>query len=490
MLFLGVDIGTSTIKATVLNEIGNIVISYKSKVKILNPHPGFYEVNPITSWWRGFINILRKISEDVDLSEINSICLSSVCGSFVPVNNNFDPLYNAILYGIDKRSASLVSKLNDCFGENYLTNELGSSFTTHSVLPKILWLKENTEDIYEDTEFFVESVNFITGKLTGKAAWDLPTAAGCQLISLHELNYPDEILKSMGIDIDKLPNLIWPLQPLGVVTEKAAKETGLKKGTIVLAGACDINAEAVSCGAINPGDLLVVLGSTVSILLTLETLNFKKGFVSGVSVIPGQYRLGGATSSGGRFVNHASQLLRSPPKSFLHELNLSPTGIVILPYLDGARCPFHNPNAIGVIYGISSNISSKDLYVAIRESIGFELAVILKKLEEHLKQSRTIYVTGGLSKDDVLLQIISNITGMTLRVYLDTDASFGDALMAMSTHFPLEEILKIKHSSAQEQTNKIILPDRNFHNMYTHLVEKFEMLYETLVKLFESKTNE
>jgi len=109
-----------------LNEIGNIVTSHKSKVKILNPQPGFYEVNPVASWWKGFVDVLRKISKDVDLSEINSICLSSVCGSFVPVNSNFDPLYNAILYGIDKRSASLVSKLNDRFGEDYLTNQLVS----------------------------------------------------------------------------------------------------------------------------------------------------------------------------------------------------------------------------------------------------------------------------------------------------------------------------------------------------------------------------
>lgn len=469
-----------------MDELGNIVTSHKNKVKILNPQPGFYEVNPVVSWWKGFVGVLRKISKGMDLSEINSICLSSVCGSFVPVNSNFDPLYNAILYGIDKRSASLVSKLNDHFGEDYLTNELGSSFTTHSVLPKILWLKENITDVYKETVFFVESVNFITGKLTGQAAWDLPTAAGCQLINLHKLNYPIEILESMGLEINKFPELTWPLQSLGTVTEKAAKETGLKKGTMVLAGACDINAEAVSCRAINPGDLLVVLGSTVSILLTLDTLNFEKGFVSGVSVIPGQYRLGGATSSGGRFVNHADQLFTRPSKSLLQKIDLSPTGIIVLPYFDGARCPFHNPDATGVIYGISSNSSSKDLYIAVRESIGFELAVILKKLEKHLKQSEKIYVTGGLSKDDVLLQVISNITGMALRVYPDIDASFGDALMAMSTHFSLDEVLKI-HGSTQI---KIILPDQNIHNVYTHLVEKFEMLYDALTKLFEFKTNE
>jgi len=486
MLFLGVDIGTSTIKATVLNELGDIMTSYKSKVRVLNPQPGFYEVDPIASWWRGFVDILRKISEDVDLSEIISICLSSVCGSFVPVNDYFDPLYNAILYGIDKRSSSLVSKLNDRFSENYLTSKLGSSFTTHSVLPKILWLKKNARNVYERTKFFVESVNFITGKLTGQAAWDLPTAAGCQLIDLHRLHYPVEILESMDLDINKFPKLIWPLQPLGVVTEKAAKETGLKKGTMVLAGACDINAEAVSCEAINPGDLLVVLGSTVSILLTLKKLKIKKGFVSGVSIIPGQYRLGGATSSGGRFVNQMTKLIASIAEFPPYETKLFPTGLIMLPYLDGARCPYHNPNALGTIYGLSSNTSPTDLYLAVRESLGFELAVILRKLEEYLKQSKTIYVTGGLSKDRLLLQVMSNITGMIIKTYPNVDASFGDAVMAMTAYMPLEKALEIRFSCSQVESGASIFPDEKLHDIYAHFVRKYEALYEALLGVFES----
>ena len=196
--------------------------------ELLNPKPGFFEVNANKSWKEGFIKICEYIGKEISLQDIHSICISSVCGSFIPVDEQLNPLYNAILYGIDSRAIKQIDRLNKMYDKKYLIDLLGGVFTTHSLLPKFLWLKENKPEVWERTSLFLESSNFITSWLTKNTAWDFPTASGAGLINLQEINYASEIFKSCGFDESKLPALKWPLEILGEVSYEASKQTGLK----------------------------------------------------------------------------------------------------------------------------------------------------------------------------------------------------------------------------------------------------------------------
>src|SRR5690606_9376500 len=108
---------------------------------------------------------------------------------------------------------------------------------------------------------------FVTARLTGEARWDYPTAAGARLVDFPTMGTLEEVLAGNGLHPEKIPSFDWPLATLGEVTRAAAEETGLSVGTAVVVGACDINSEAMAIGAINPGDLVVVYGSTISTLL-------------------------------------------------------------------------------------------------------------------------------------------------------------------------------------------------------------------------------
>ena len=148
----------------------------------------------------------------------------------MPVDARSNPVYNAILYGIDTRAAKQVERLNAGFSRERIEKIAGTGFTSHSVLPKILWLKEKLPEVYNRAALFLESTNYITSLLTARTAWDRPTAAGGHMIDLERAEYPTDLLVDMGLDIRRFPQLGNPLDVLGEVTAEASAETGIPRG--------------------------------------------------------------------------------------------------------------------------------------------------------------------------------------------------------------------------------------------------------------------
>src|SRR6056297_2971775 len=174
-LYIGIDMGTSSIKATLIDEFGEVIASSKVKSEVLNPQEGFFELDAEKTWWGGIKLALSQIAKSKSLQGIKSICVSSMCGTFVPVDVNLKPVHHAILYGIDTRAVKQIERLNTKYGKSYLTEHIGGLFNTHSIIPKVIWLKENKAEVYKNTAYFVESNNYVSSKLTGITAWDYPT---------------------------------------------------------------------------------------------------------------------------------------------------------------------------------------------------------------------------------------------------------------------------------------------------------------------------
>jgi xylulokinase len=469
--YLGIDFGTSSVKATLIDNKGYIVYQSKSPIAILNPRPNFYEIDPIKSWWEKFLEICRNLQEKINLKEMKAICISSTCGTFVPVDEHLNPVYNAILYGIDTRSIEQVNRLNKKYSKEFLYMKLGGIFDTHSVIPKILWLKENFPNIYNSTRYFVESNNFLTSRLTGIIKWDYPTASGAKLVDLQTFKKPEDILEELEIESYKIPEFKWPTEILGEIDNKGERLTGLKRGVKIITGACDINAEAIAIGAIKPGDFIIVLGSTISVLFTIDTPIILEGFITGISIFKNHYRIGGATSSGGRFLEWIREFFNIPKEISLHIER--PSGIFILPYIDGARIPYNNPSISVFISGVRKGTSKEEILLASYESLGYELALILDKIKLKTKTPDLLHVTGGLTNNIDLLTKISDITGKTLKIYKNINASYGDALLAMSSDISLNEIYKLPGVQKLQNSALEISPNSEIHMEYIPLISKF-----------------
>lgn len=461
--FLGFDVGTTSIKATAIDADGAILASARVPCAVEHPAPGHFEIDAPVQWKGGFLKALAALGPEL-VSGVGAICLSSVCASFVPEDENGRPLGKAILYGIDTRASAQVQRWNASFPAETISAIAGNGFTSHSVLPKILWLKENEPGIYGRTARFVESSNYITSFLTGKWAWDLPTAAGGHMIDARRGEYSREFLAAAGIDMDKLPPLRGPLEILGEVTEEAMRVTGIPAGTPVLVGACDVNAEAFACGAFDPGSLLLVYGSTVSTLFTVGEFKSLPGFLTGPSILPGTYRLGGATSSGGRYLDWIKRLLGDDPVPDIADL-AEPTDIVMLPFLDGARLPYQKPDWRVLWEGMSSSTDRRTLWKAAYEAMGCELADLLDRFALAGEVPGRAFLTGGLSANRQFVQVLANVSGLSLMRFGNVSAAYGDALMALSSRFGTDRARAIL-AGRRARDIEIVRPDPGLHAAY------------------------
>jgi xylulokinase len=426
---MGIDMGTSSLKATLVDEGGRIVFGAKREARTLSPREDFFEVDPVETWWKGFLSLCREMLQHVPARGthlIRALCVSSVCGSFVPVDARFAPLHNAILYGIDRRSAEIAEELNAAWGAEFLRQKLGGAFTTHSIFPKVLWLKRNRPEVYRESAHFVSSFNFISARLTGVPSWDYPTAFGALMLDAASLDYPRWFLDPQGLDEGKFPALGSGLGVLGTLTPEAARETGLDPSTQVMRGACDINAEAMAADAVRPGSAVAVFGSTLSLLLNTDRPVQLKGFVPGVSLLPDVWRIGAATSSGARTLDWSKRFADAAPPA-------KPTGIFFLPYLDGARTPFNAPRAAGTLLGLKNSHGPEDVAQAVQESLGYELALLIEMMGDAYPFPETLEISGGLSRLAPLVQTVADITGRVLRVRSE-DASYGNARIAMTAN--------------------------------------------------------
>ncbi|MDO4785824.1 MAG: FGGY family carbohydrate kinase [Fretibacterium sp.] len=458
------DMGSSSIKACLVDDSGRIVLKAWRAARVTSPQDGYFEVDPIGTWWNSFLSICQEVLEHVEASQIRALCISSVCGSFVPVDARFEPLHNAILYGIDRRSARIVQELNAYYGEDFLTQRLGGALTTHSILPKILWLQRERPRVYKQTAHFLSSFNFISARLTGIPSWDWPTAFGALMLDATTLDYPQWFFEDQGLEIAQFPSLGGGLEVLGPVTPNMAATTGLSPKTLIMRGACDINAEAMAVDAVRADTAVAVFGSTVSLLLNTARPVRAKGFIPGLSLLPDVWRIGAATSSGGRTLEWGDGLFG---KAYIAP-HQSPTGILFVPYLDGARSPFHDPDATGAFLGLKSLHTPADLSAAIRESLGYELALLISTMEKVYPFPNTLEVSGGLANIGDLMQMMADITGRTLRPYTDRDASYGDARMAMTADFPYEKLPCVRGNSEPH----CVVPGKR-RECYTPFLEKF-----------------
>ena len=480
--YLGIDMGSSSIKATVIDEEGHIVTKAKTPTEIMNPQEGFFEIDSEKIWWDGFKEITRQIAGTVSVSDISAICVSSLCGTFVPVGRDLKPVYNAILYSIDTRSKEQVKRLNERFGEPYLTGKLGGAFTTHSTIPKMLWLKENLPEVYEKTAYLVESNNYVSMKLTHEVAWDFPSAIGSQMVDLAAKDVARDLIREIGLDPEKCPKCNYVTDKIGEVCTPEALALGYKAGTTVMTGGCDINAEAMSIGAVKPGDMLVVFGSTMSTIATLDTFKVRKGFRTGMSVMKGTFRLGTASHAGGRHIHWIDDMIGQ--ECHIDPARL-PTGILMLPFLDGARSPFDNPNAQPVIIGMKSSTTLNDIAVSAREALGYEVAMLIHMLGEEGVSIQSINCTGGLVNDRAFMQIVADITGHPQRLFRNTDASYGDALVSLLSGHDKDELFALPGVARNLTPDETVSPDRKRHELYAPLSERFNGLYDQIKGIFD-----
>jgi xylulokinase len=440
--YLGIDIGTFESKGVLVDAAGEILAMASRPHKMIVPQPGWAEHRPDEDWWGDFTFISRGLLADSGVSptDIKSVGCSAIGPCMLPVDGEGEPLMNAVLYGVDGRAADEVDELTERIGEDVLLNRCGNALTSQAVGPKILWLKRNRPDIFAGTAKILTSTSFLVHRLTGQFVIDHYTAANFSPLYLADELAWSTVLADDIIGLEKLPDLAWTTDIAGQITAKAAAETGLAQGTPVIAGTVDAAAEALSVGVLEGGDMMLMYGSTIFIIMLTDTRVRDPRLWYAPWLFEGQHAaMAGLATSGTLTHWFRDQLARDLDSDdafamLAAEAGQSPpgaNGLVLLPYFSGERTPIHDPHAKGCLFGLDLTHNRGDIYRALLEGIAFGTNHIFETYKEADQDPARIYAVGGGIKNSVWAKATSDISGCRQIVREKTvGACYGDAFLA------------------------------------------------------------
>jgi len=440
--YLGIDIGTFESKGVIVDEKGRVVAAAAKRHKMLVPQPGWAEHRPKLDWWGDFTFICRKMLGESGVSPqtIQAVATSAIGPCMLPVDADGEALSNAVLYGVDTRASKEIEELDDAIGARRILDRCGNALTSQSVGPKILWLKKNRPDLYRNAAKIVTSTTYLVQKLTGECVIDHYSAANFSpLYTIDRQGWSSELAPGI-IELERLPRLVWTTDVAGYVTAKAARATGLAKGTPVIAGTIDAAAEALSVGVVRAGDMMVMYGSTIfTIMLSKNRIEDARLWYAPWLFQGEHSSMAGLATSGtlthwfrdiaAREVDQDSAFAR-----LTKEAEASPAGangLVMLPYFSGERTPIHDPHAKGAIFGLNLTHGRGDLFRALLEGIAFGTNHIFETYREIGHLPRKLLAVGGGTKNSVWSQATSDVSGLPQTVCSKTvGASYGDAFLA------------------------------------------------------------
>ena len=440
--YLGVDIGTFESKGVLVDRDGGIAATAAHPHKMLVPKPGWAEHRPDEDWWGDFVRIANALIADsrIDPSAVRAVGCSAIGPCMLPVDADGNALMNGVLYGVDNRAAHEVADLTARIGEDRLIAECGNALTSQSVGPKILWLKRNLAEIYDKAATIHTSTSFIVQKLTGEKVIDHYTAANVSPLYLIGEQGWSTALADDIIDPARLPQPRWSTDIVGQVTRAAARETGLAAGTPVITGTIDAAAEAVSIGVLAPGQMMIMYGSTIFIVMpTAGRVNDPRLWYA-PWLFEGQHAsMAGLATSGTLTHWFRDQFARELDAGqafpeLAREAEASPpgaNGLVMLPYFSGERTPIHDPDARGVLFGLNLTHTRGDIYRALLEGIAFGTNHVIDTYRDIGHAPASLHAVGGGTKNRLWAQATSDISGYgQVMREKSIGASYGDAFLA------------------------------------------------------------
>jgi xylulokinase len=433
-LLLGVDIGTSSSKGVLARPDGELVATAQREHELSLPRPGLAEHDAEEVWWEDFVSICRELLEQAD-DGVAALCTSGIGACLLPADEAGNPLRHAILYGIDTRAEREIEELNERYGEEKLLERCGSVLTTQAVGPKLLWLRRNEPEVWEKTRKFFMANSFIAWRLTGEYVLDHHSASQSDpLYDVHEYRWIEDWAEEIAPGMP-LPRLLWPAEVVGEVTREASEATGIPTGTPVAAGTIDAWSEGASVGVQDPGDLMLMYGTTMFIIEVLREPLSHPGLWGTTGILPDTHNLAAGMATSGALTGWLKKISGDLPyEKLTEEAASAPPGsdaLVVLPYFAGERTPIFDPRARGLISGLTLSHGRGHLYRAMLEATAYGVRHIFEYMRDAGGGGERLVAVGGGTKGGLWTQIVSDVTGRPQDLPEQTiGAAYGDALLA------------------------------------------------------------
>jgi xylulokinase len=489
--FLGIDASTTSSKALLIDEQGNVIAVASNPHTLQTPKPLWSEQNPL-EWWEAVSASIKSVLEKAGVSgeRVAAIGLTGQMHGLVLLDESGNVLRPAILWN-DQRTQSQCDEIHQRIGKEKFIQITGNVALTGFTAPKILWVKENEPEVYAKAKHVLLPKDYIRYKLTGEYAMDKADGAGTVLFDLKLRDWSDEVLSALNIPRAWMPKTFEGTEFTGHVTDEAASLTGLKAGTPVAAGGGDQAAGAVGVGAVEPGIVGLTVGTSGVIFATTPSALIEpEGRLHAFChAVPGMWHFMGVMLSAAGSLQWYRDTL-APNISFddlLKEAESIPAGsegLQFLPYLSGERTPYPDPLARGAFIGLTLRHSRAHMTRAVLEGVSFGLKDSFTLIQNAgLGTIKQVRASGGGTKGALWRQILASVLEAELVTVNTTEGgAYGAALLAGVGASAWPDV-----GSACQACIKITgstLPDLSQRETYRKSYSLYQELYPALKSSF------
>lgn len=505
---LGMDCGTTNIKAVILGEDGTTVAEASRPSRFLSPGPNMQEQDA-NEWWSNTVDIFRTLTEKAGadvVKRIKGISISSHTVTMLPVDADGLPLRNAMTYQ-DNRSAEELHYIVDKIGFDRFVTIVGGQPAVAFLPNKILWFKKHEPELFAKTAYFMQASSYINFKLTGKITQDIDQATRTQCLDIKTMSWSKEIGDVIGVDLDKmLPKLYLVNEIIGTVTDEAAKETGLISGIPVVAGCSDAMASMYATGMSRLGEAgessgttsLVFVGSDVKSAPDIPVVT-KPCAIDGMPwVFDAPIQTSGAALKW--FIDKMAAEEREYAEkhnlniyTYLNELALESkpgsNGLYFYPYLLGERAPLWNEYARGMFIGVGMDMTRADLVRSVFEGTAYALRHVMETVKASGAKADVLRICGGGAKSRTWSMIKASMLRMPVYLLDDKsgDVPVGDALIVGHKVGVFPDLTKAVQQIVK--VNEIIQPVDEWADAYDKLYPYYVNMYQHLDQDLKSLRN-
>lgn len=473
---LGVDIGTSSSKGVLVDAAGRILVSVTIAHDVRRPRPGWVEMDGDV-WWHEFARISVQLLADAGDVEVRAVGVSGMGPCVLLADADDVPVRPAILYGVDTRAGAQIDRLNRELGASAIVRVAGSALTSQAAGPKIVWIADEDPDAYARARRLYMPASWLVRRLTGAYVLDHQSASQCTpLYDIEKLAWHRPWWDVVAPGIEP-PALRWAGEIAGEVTADASVATGIPCGTPVVTGTIDAWSEAVSVGAHESGDLMLMYGTTMFLVATGDQTLRTPSMWTTIGAFEGTRNLAGGLATSGALTAWWKDLTDADYLTLLAEAEASGVGargLVTLPYFAGERTPILDPDARGVVAGLTLSHGRGDLYRSALEATALGVRDNVETMRAAGADIRRIVAVGGGTQGHLWLQIVSDVTGLVQEVPATTiGASYGAAFLAAVATGGDE-------SPRIDKWNPIatvIQPDASLARAYDALFDRYRRLY-------------
>ncbi len=488
MYYIGIDLGTSSIKLLLVDETGQIWHTVTREYPLLFPQPGWSEQEP-AHWWQAVREGIPTLLQGFDAAKVAGIGAGGQMHGLVALDEADQVIRPAILWN-DGRTFQEVDYLNDTIGRERLSALTANIAFAGFTAPKLLWMRRNEPENFRRIRRIMLPKDYINYKLTGVHCCDYSDASGMLLLDVQHKCWSREMLDICGITEEQMPRLYESFQCVGTLLPEVAAELGLPADVKVCAGAGDNAAAAVGTGVVGAGGCNISLGTSGTIFISSDKFGVDphNGLHAFAHADGGYHLMGCMLSAASCNKWFMEDILGSDDYAGL-QAQITPdkpgrSHVYFLPYLMGERSPINDTSARGTFIGMTMDTSRADMLQAVLEGVAFAIRdsfEVARSLGIAIPRSM---ICGGGSKSPLWRQMIADILGIPLDIPVtEQGPGYGGAMLAMVACGVFE--------SVQQAADKLVhvkdtvQPDPERVALYEKRYQQFRQIYPTCRELFK-----